>query len=130
MTPREALDALLGLVDSMKCAGCDGRGVVSIARLDRFGEPIREDHACSMCCGDGADARAIAARPALETLAGCVVVSRESFDAFRATLKFIEGYWGECDDGDDEENSKYLKIVKPVEDRLRSAIAEAEDGLK
>ncbi len=121
MTPREALDALRGLVDSMKCAGCDGRGVVSIARLNRFGEPIREDHAtrrswrsirCSMCCGDGADARAIAARPALETLAGCVVLSVDE-------AKHAEGW---IHAGHDSECPQCL--------RLRAAIAEAEEAMR
>ena len=114
MTPREALVVQRGLVDSMKCAGCDGRGVVSIARLDRFGEPIREDHACSMCCGDGADARAIAARPALETLAGCVVVSRETAQLLVVAAK--------------------TTLEEPLQERwcrdLRASIAEAEEALR
>jgi hypothetical protein len=139
MTPREALDVLLGLVEAgKKATPGEWRGSMTGHSI-KAARDCREVIFAVPCSGkldapgwrewlDNVDFVVIAAnaRPALETLAGCVVVSRESFDAFRATLKFIEGYWGECD----EENSKYLKIVKPIEDRFRAAIAEAEEAMR
>ena len=140
MTPREALDVLLGLVEAgKKATPGEWRGSTTGHSI-KAARDCREVIFAVPCSGkldapgwrewlDNVDFVVIAAnaRPALETLAGCVVVSRETMQMLVEAASMKGTHLDGCSLTYDEST---MVVPCDCDFRIRAAIAEAEEAMR